>query len=164
MPDCSWFRIWNTDGCRYSCDINSGAFLFPLVSFVSSFFLINNLLLLNQYPDVKADASVGRNTLPIVFGLNKSNFVDTIFFMAAYLLILIYIAKGYIPNQSIIAVIPIVFSLFALFGMNKHGAGIGDFPQYLGIFSSWIYPTTSVMFYCLTLKLPHLSGKMVLLG
>ncbi len=112
--------------------LTAGHSYFPWLVSLVPFFLINNLLLLNQYPDVKADASVGRNTFPIVFGLNKSNFVYTIFFMAAYLLILIYIAKGYIPNQSIIAVIPIVFSLFALFGMNKHGAGIGDFPQYLG--------------------------------
>ena len=102
-----------------------------LVSLVP-FFLINNLLLLNQYPDVKADASVGRNTFPIAFGLNKSNIVYTIFLMAAYLSILIFIAKGLIPNQSIIAVIPIVFSLFALLGAKKYASKIGDFPRYLG--------------------------------
>ena len=38
-----------------------------LVSLIP-FFLINNLLLLNQYPDIKADASVGRNTFPIEIG------------------------------------------------------------------------------------------------
>ena len=102
-----------------------------LVSLVP-FFLINNLLLLNQYPDVKADASVGRNTFPIAFGLNKSNIVYTIFLMAAYLSILVFIAKGFIPNQSIIAVIPIVFSLFALLGAKKHASKIGDFTRYLG--------------------------------
>ena len=102
-----------------------------LVSLVP-FFLINNLLLLNQYPDIKADASVGRNTFPIAFGLGKSNFVYAIFLMAAYLSIVIYIAKGYIPNQSILAVIPIVFSLYALVGANKYASRIGDFPRYLG--------------------------------
>ncbi len=112
--------------------LTDGHSYLPWVVSLVPFFLINNLLLLNQYPDVKADATVGRNTFPIVFGPGKSNFVYTIFLMAAYLLILIYIAKGYIPNQSIIAVIPVVFSLFALFGINKHGARIGDFPQYLG--------------------------------
>lgn len=35
-----------------------------LISLVP-FFLINNLLLLNQYPDISADASVGRKTFPI---------------------------------------------------------------------------------------------------
>jgi 1,4-dihydroxy-2-naphthoate octaprenyltransferase len=37
------------------------------------FFLVNNLLLLNQYPDIKADAKVGRNHFPIVYGINVSN-------------------------------------------------------------------------------------------
>ena len=102
-----------------------------LVSLVP-FFLINNLLLLNQYPDIKADTSVGRNTFPIAFGLSKSNFVYTLFLMAAYLPILIYIVNGYIPKLSIIAIISIVFSLYALHGANKHTLRIGDFPQYLG--------------------------------
>jgi len=102
-----------------------------LVSLVP-FFLINNLLLLNQYPDVKADASVGRNTFPIAFGLNKSNFVYTVFLIAAYLLIVIFIAKGYLANLSIIAVSPIILSLFALRGAYKHASEIGCFPQYLG--------------------------------
>ncbi|WP_279386914.1 prenyltransferase [Thiogranum longum] len=102
-----------------------------LVSLVP-FFLINNLLLLNQYPDVKADASVGRNTFPIAYGLDKSTVVYTIFFVAAYLSILVAIAKGYIPGQSIIAVIPAVFSLYALSGARKYASRIGDYPRYLG--------------------------------
>ena len=96
------------------------------------FFLINNLLLLNQYPDVKADASVGRNTFPIAFGIKKSNFVYAVFMLAAYSLILFYIVKGYIPILSIIALLPLVFSLFALIGAVKHTSKTGDFPQYMG--------------------------------
>lgn len=96
------------------------------------FFLINNLLLLNQYPDVKADASVGRNTFPIAFGIKKSNFVYAVFMLAAYSLILFYIVKGYIPILSIIALLPLVFSLFALIGAVKHASKTGDFPQYMG--------------------------------
>ena len=49
------------------------------MSSLVAFFLINNLLLLNQYPDIKADASVGRNTFPIAFGLKKSNLIYGIF-------------------------------------------------------------------------------------
>ncbi len=102
-----------------------------LVSLVP-FFLINNLLLLNQYPDITADASVGRNTFPIAFGLQKSNIVYAIFTVAAYSLILLLITKGYIPNMSIIALIPMIFSLFSLIGAIKHASNIGDFPVYMG--------------------------------
>jgi len=102
-----------------------------LVSLIP-FFLINNLLLLNQYPDIKADASVGRNTFPIAFGLRNSNIVYAIFMLTTYALILIYIVAGYIPTLSVIALIPFVFSLFALIGAIKHKSKIGDFPQHLG--------------------------------
>jgi len=102
-----------------------------LISLVP-FFLINNLLLLNQYPDITADASVGRNTFPIAFGLQKSNFVYAIFTVAAYSLILLLIAKGYIPKLSIIALTPLIFSLFSLIGAIKYSSNIGDFPIYMG--------------------------------
>jgi 1,4-dihydroxy-2-naphthoate octaprenyltransferase len=102
-----------------------------LISLVP-FFLINNLLLLNQYPDIKADASVGRNTFPIAFGIKISNLVYAIFMLAAYSLILLYIVKGYIPMLSIIALLPLVFSLYALIGAVKYTSKIGDYPQYMG--------------------------------
>ncbi len=102
-----------------------------LVSLVP-FFLINNLLLLNQYPDIKADASVGRNTFPIAFGPKASNFVYAVFMMAAYVLILIFIVKGYIPNLGVIALGPMVLSLFSLVGAVKHASNIGEVPRYMG--------------------------------
>jgi len=95
------------------------------------FFLINNLLLLNQYPDMQADASVGRNTFPLAFGIKRSNQVYAFFMLAAYSLILGYIFIGILPKISAIALIPVVLSIFALHGAIKHKAAIGDFPQRL---------------------------------
>ncbi len=102
-----------------------------LVSLIP-FFLVNNLLLLNQYPDTRADANVGRRTFPIVFGINRSNQVYAGFMIATYLLILIYIIGGYVPGLSAIALIPAAFAIYALTGAIKQGANIGEFPQYLG--------------------------------
>jgi len=101
-----------------------------LVSLVP-FFLINNLLLLNQYPDMKADATIGRSTFPIAFGLKNSNIVYAVFMLAAYLSILFYTVAGYIPILSVIALTPIALSLYALVGAVKYGARIGDFPQHM---------------------------------
>ncbi|MFQ5644867.1 MAG: prenyltransferase, partial [Thiogranum sp.] len=61
------------------------------------FFLINNLLLLNQYPDIRADADVGRKTFPIAFGVKKSNAVYAFFMLSAYLWIVWLVVRGYIP-------------------------------------------------------------------
>jgi len=95
------------------------------------FFLINNLLLLNQYPDMQADASVGRNTFPLAFGIKRSNTVYALFMLATYSLIFLYILVGILPAISAIALIPMVLSITALFGVIKHRSNIGSFPKYL---------------------------------
>jgi 1,4-dihydroxy-2-naphthoate octaprenyltransferase len=96
------------------------------------FFLINNLLLLNQYPDIQADASVGRNTLPVVFGAGMSNFVYAVFVVASCATILLLLVTGYLPSLGIIALLPLGFSLFAFAGVMKHAANVGRYPRYLG--------------------------------
>ncbi|PKI13264.1 prenyltransferase [Colwellia sp. 12G3] len=105
----------------------------PLVWLVSliPFFLINNLLLLNQYPDMQADASVGRKTFPLAFGIKRSNQVYGLFMVAAYSLILIYMAVGILPTISVIALMPLALSVFTLTGAVKHKSNIGSFPKYL---------------------------------
>lgn len=105
--------------------------LTPWLAGLVPFFLVNNLLLLNQYPDIQADRSVGRNHLPIAFGTRISSYVFGIFFIAAYSTILIGIYYGYFPNLSWIAVLPIVLSLFSITGAFKHAESIGAYPQYL---------------------------------
>lgn len=112
--------------------LTGGHSLLPWLVSLIPFFLINNLLLLNQYPDIKADTSVGRNTFPIAFGLNKSNFVYAVFMMTAYLLIPVLIINDHIPVMSIFALIPVVFSLLALVGAIKYTSKIGEYPQYMG--------------------------------
>ena len=106
--------------------------LLPWLVSLVPFFLVNNLLLLNQYPDVKADASIGRRTFPIAFGLKKSNFVYAFFMMAAYTLILFFIVMDYIPHLGLIALMPMALSLFALVGAIKLTSNIGEAPQYMG--------------------------------
>lgn len=101
-----------------------------LISLVP-FFLINNLLLLNQYPDINADASVGRNTFPIAFGLTSSNIIYALFMLIAYALIPYLIFRGYLPMLSGIALLPMGFSVFSLTGAIKYSSNIGLYPQYL---------------------------------
>jgi 1,4-dihydroxy-2-naphthoate octaprenyltransferase len=106
-------------------------FLSPWLISLIPFFLINNLLLLNQYPDVKADASIGRETFPIRYGFEKSNITYTGFMATAYILIPLYVTMGYIPTLSLIALIPVGLSLFALFGANKYSSKISNHPKFL---------------------------------
>ena len=96
------------------------------------FFLVNNLLLLNHYPDIKADAKAGRYHFPIAYGVRRSNVVYGLFALATAVVIIAAVQTGQLPMLSLIALLPMPLALFALYGAVKHGAAIGNYPQYLG--------------------------------
>ncbi len=95
------------------------------------FLLINNLLLLNQYPDMTADASIGRRTLPVHCGITVSNAIYAVFATLSYGLIALNIAFENLPVLSLIALIPAVFAGYALWGTMQYKANIGLYPKYL---------------------------------
>ncbi len=98
---------------------------------VVPFFVVNNLLLLNQYPDIQADTNVGRNHFPIAYGIKYSNMVYAFFILATIAVIAICILTGYFPVLSLIALLPMPLAFFSLYGAIKYGETIGKFPQYL---------------------------------
>ncbi len=84
------------------------------VAFIASlipFFLVNNLLLLNQFPDVDADKTIGRKNIPILFGRKGGAIVFVCFLGATYLSIILGVVFGYLP-------------LFTLFGLGSVIIGI----------------------------------------
>ncbi|MGZ8189972.1 MAG: prenyltransferase [Methylococcaceae bacterium] len=106
--------------------------LLPWVIAVIPFFLVNNLLLLNQYPDIQADIRVGRNHFPIAYGTKNSNMIYAFFALATIAVISTCIMIGYFPTLSLIAMLPLPLAFFALKGAIKYGENIGNHPQYLG--------------------------------
>lgn len=77
---------------------SSIAFVVSLVPF----FLVNNLLLLNQFPDVEADTSVGRWHLPIAVGRRACARVYAVILAMAYVPILAGYAVGMLPAWSLL--------------------------------------------------------------
>jgi 1,4-dihydroxy-2-naphthoate octaprenyltransferase len=96
------------------------------------FFLVSNLLLLNQFPDIEADKRIGRNHLPIAYGTRISSVVYGTFALLAYLSISAGILTGDFPLLSLVAVLPAALALFSLAGAFRHGDRIGRHHQYLG--------------------------------
>jgi 1,4-dihydroxy-2-naphthoate octaprenyltransferase len=72
------------------------------------FFLVNNLLLLNQFPDVEADQSVGRRHYPITLGRATSAKIYLAFLVLAFLTVIIGVLVGALP-------LPALLGLLALF-------------------------------------------------
>ncbi|MFW2373412.1 MAG: UbiA family prenyltransferase, partial [Gammaproteobacteria bacterium] len=104
----------------------------PWLASVVPFFLVNNLLLLNQYPDIKADTEVGRRHFPIAYGTGISNIMYALFVLATIASIFTGIILGYFPTLSLMALIPIPLAFYSLTGAIRHGESIGEYPQFLG--------------------------------
>lgn len=84
------------------------------------FFLVNNLLLLNQFPDVEADRAIGRRHLPIVIGRRKSAWVYLMFLIAAYGALLANIGLGWLPIASAIGLLPLLIAMPLVKTLLKH--------------------------------------------
>lgn len=97
------------------------------------FFLVNNLLLLNQYPDIEADKSIGRNHILIAYGTTASTYAYGLMSLGAYAAIVFGVVFGIFPPLSLVALPPILLSLFSLTGAIKYADKIGQHPQYLGV-------------------------------
>jgi 1,4-dihydroxy-2-naphthoate octaprenyltransferase len=83
-------------------------------------FLVSNLLLLNQFPDVEADASVSRRHYPIVIGLEKSSLIYTAFVLAAYLALIISVLVGVLPYLALLGVVTLPFGFLVVMGVRKY--------------------------------------------
>jgi 1,4-dihydroxy-2-naphthoate octaprenyltransferase len=72
------------------------------------FFLVNNLLLLNQYPDIEADRQHGRRNFPILYGTSNSGIVYLLFTLSAAASILTGILLGVMPVNTLLPVLLLV--------------------------------------------------------
>jgi len=75
------------------------------------FFLVSNLLLLNQFPDVEADRTAGRKHFPILLGRTTSGYIYIAFLIAAYLVVILGVLFGFLPRFTLLALITLVFAI-----------------------------------------------------
>jgi 1,4-dihydroxy-2-naphthoate octaprenyltransferase len=97
------------------------------------FFLVNNLLLLNQFPDVEADRSVGRKNLPIASGLKVSALVYALFTVFAYGSIAAGVLLGLLPVLSLIGIATILLGIPAMIGAFKNSGTIPKLVPAMGL-------------------------------
>jgi 1,4-dihydroxy-2-naphthoate octaprenyltransferase len=82
-----------------------------LVASLVPFFLVSDLLLLNQFPDLEADRSSGRRHYPIVLGRTTSGYIYIAFLIAAYLVIALGVIFGFLPLFSLLGLLTLVFAV-----------------------------------------------------
>ena len=102
------------------------------VSFIP-FLLVNNLLLLNQYPDADADSKVGRRHFPILYGITASNRIYGVANLLVLLLLCFGVYLGLLPGIALFAIIPLSLTLFVFRGIYRFEDKIEQLNPYLGM-------------------------------
>jgi len=92
------------------------AFLASLVPF----FLVSNLLLLNQFPDAEADQSIGRKHYPIQIGKLKSSRIYLAFLILPFVVIVIGAISGLFPLPSLIGLLSLILVIPITKGVLAH--------------------------------------------
>lgn len=104
-------------------------------AFVASlipFFLVSNLLLLNQFPDVEADRAVGRRHFPIVAGRRTSAWIYGAFLLATYLSILLGVVLGLFPVWSLLGLATLILAVPTAVGVLRYSDNIERLLPYMG--------------------------------
>jgi 1,4-dihydroxy-2-naphthoate octaprenyltransferase len=103
------------------------AFIASLVPF----FLVNDLLLLNQLPDAEADETVGRRHLPIVAGKRNSSIVYVAFLLAAYLSIVVGVVLRLLPAASLLGLITLIIAVPLAIGAYRYAEDMEQLVPFL---------------------------------
>jgi 1,4-dihydroxy-2-naphthoate polyprenyltransferase len=97
--------------------VQTGQYTFSaFAASVPAGFLVLNLLLLNEFPDVEADLVANKKTLPIRVGRRKAALIYTIFTVATYLWIIAMVIAGAMPKTELLALLTLPLAYKAIRG------------------------------------------------
>lgn len=94
--------------------INGGFSWEALYASVPSGFLVTNLLLLNEFPDIEADKTGNRKTLPIILGTKKAAMIYSFLTLMVYIWIAGGVILKLIPIWGLLALLTLPFGLKAI--------------------------------------------------
>jgi 1,4-dihydroxy-2-naphthoate octaprenyltransferase len=103
----------------------TGSYSWP--AFVASLvptFLVSDLLLLNQFPDVDADRSIGRRHFPITIGRRSSAILYGVLLLSAYVSIVAGAILGLLPPFSLLALVTVVLAWKAYQGAYSNAENV----------------------------------------
>lgn len=79
-------------------------------------FLVSNLLLLNQFPDVEADKVASRRHIPIAYGRQFSARVYAVFMAATYVSLAVAVGVGVLPLTALIGLLTLPLAVKTVMG------------------------------------------------
>jgi 1,4-dihydroxy-2-naphthoate octaprenyltransferase len=105
-------------------------------AFVASlvpFFLVNDLLLLNQFPDVEADRTVGRRHFPLTASRPASSLIYGAFLALTYVSIIVGVILGILSTVSLIGLGTLIIAVPLAIGVIRNAEDIKKLVPYMGL-------------------------------
>jgi len=100
--------------------VQTAGYTWPaVIASIPSGILVHNLLLLNEFPDVEADRTGNRQTLPIIMGREKAGIVYSVLTIMVYLWIVGGVVARVMPVFALIALLTLPFAVKAIRGALK---------------------------------------------
>jgi 1,4-dihydroxy-2-naphthoate octaprenyltransferase len=100
--------------------VQTAAYTIPaVIASIPSGILVHNLLLLNEFPDARADKKAGRKTLPITMGKKNAGIVYSALTIVVYLWIIGWVAARIMPIFCLIALLTLPLAIKAIGGARK---------------------------------------------
>jgi len=105
--------------------VQTGTYTLPaVIAAIPSGFLVHNLLLLNEFPDVEADKTANRKTLPITMGMTGAGIVYTVLTIGVYVWTIGVVVAGLMPRFTLIALLTLPFAVKGIQGaLNPEDTG-----------------------------------------
>lgn len=90
------------------------------IAAMPSYLLVHNLLLLNEFPDVEADVTIGRRTLPIVLGKKGAAVVFSLFVILVYVWIAGAVVLAAMPAWTLLALLTLPIAVQTIRGSFRY--------------------------------------------
>jgi 1,4-dihydroxy-2-naphthoate octaprenyltransferase len=97
------------------------------------FFLVNGLLLLNQFPDIEADRAVGRRHYPVMLGRRVSARIYVIFLLLAYVALAAGIMWHKLPAWCLLGMLSLLLAVPLVYGVLRHAERVDRLLPCLGL-------------------------------
>jgi 1,4-dihydroxy-2-naphthoate octaprenyltransferase len=93
---------------------------------------VSNLLLINQFPDVEADADVGRRHFPIAIGRSKSAWIFVVLHLSTFLVIILGVTFADFPLLTLLGLLGIFLAIPVMRGAVRFSEDIENLIPILG--------------------------------
>ncbi len=96
------------------------------------FFLVNNLLLLNQFPDVHADRQVGRRNILIVYGPTVAARGYAALMALAFGSLVLGVLAGWLPTGALLGLVALIWAVPTVRAVLTHANDVAQLIPVMG--------------------------------